>query len=328
MISVIYYGEFIYLNMHMEQVYTDFMKENSGYDSNERKLENGFNYMNRNDFTYETIKRLNTFLKKNSDKKIVLDFQGDKLIGIQNNMETKLTECITDNVYVINLSDELRKKLKGLDVKFDEKIKDYFVAFEETKFEYVFTLREDTAYESANGVLLSKYINIKKLIEDNANFFKWCHLLCNNLVQNGLFKKMNKNKSSRPILLAHTLNGACIATIISRIIGLEMIYIDHLGPQNRITGINFPENYQAYQNYLLVVDFICQGNEILRAQNIVEFIGGRYIGFVGMIKLNISPISESQVDEDKIKETVLNISPEDAAEKLEYTIKTKLCCNR
>ena len=92
MISAIYYGEFIYLNMHMEQVYTDFMKENSGYDSNERKLENGFNYMNRNDFTYETIKRLNTFLKKNSDKKIVLDFQGDKLIGIQNNMETKLTE--------------------------------------------------------------------------------------------------------------------------------------------------------------------------------------------------------------------------------------------
>lgn len=47
-----------------------------------------------------------------------------------------------------------------------------------------------------------------------------------------------------------------------------------------------------------------------------------------MIKLNISPISESQVDEDKIKETVLNISPEDAAEKLEYTIRTKLCCNR
>lgn len=107
---------------------------------------------------------------------------------------------------------------------------------------------------------------------------------------------------------------------------LEMIYIDHLGPQNRITGINFPENFQAYQNYLLVVDFICQGNEILRAQNIVEFIGGKYVGFIGMIKLDISRISESQMNEMLIKEAVLKISASEAVEKLNYTIKTKLCC--
>lgn len=306
----------------MEQVYTNFVQENSqiGY------YENNINYMGSNDFTYETIRRLESFVNENKDKNIVLDFQWKKLIGVQNNMGDKVKACITEKVHVINLSDELKEKLK-LDVERNRKeIKDYLSAFEESKFDCVIALREDQIYESSNGVILSKYINIKKLIENNNDFFKWSYMLCGNLMQNGLFKKYNKNEYRKPILLAHTLNGVCIATMVSKLMNLEMVYVDHLGPHNRITGINFLENFQAYQNYLLVVDFVCQGNEILRAQNIVEFIGGKYIGFISMIKLDISRISTIQPKEEIIKEAVIKISSDEAVKKLEYTIETRLCC--
>lgn len=322
MVSSIYKGDFVYLNMHMEQVYTNFVKENSQMGYHEKSI----NYMGSNDFTFETIKRLESFLKENRDKNIVLDFQGKKLLGIQNNIGDKVKACITEKVYVINLSDELEKKLK-LDVMKDRgKVQDYLTVFDESKFDCVIALRENQFYECSNGVILSKYINIKKLIENNNDFFKWSYMLCSNLIQNGLFKKYNKNEHRKPILLAHTLNGVCIATMVSKLMNLEMIYVDHLGPHNRITGINFLENFQAYQNYLLVVDFVCQGNEILRAQNIVEFIGGKYIGFISMIKLDISKISTSQPKEEIIKEAVIKISPDEAVKKLEYTINTKLCC--
>ena len=326
MVSAIYKDNFIYLNMHMEQVYTDFLQEYSQFDYHDRKYENGFNYMKRDDFTFDTINRLETFLKNNRDKNVILDFQGEKLRGIQNNMDDKVRNCITEKVHIINLSTELSQKL-NLKIEEDkETIQDYQTAFEENKFDNVIELSEDQSYECANGVILSKYVNIKKLVENNSDFFKWCYLLCNNLIQNGLFNMYNKNEHSKPILLAHTLNGVCIATVISKLMNLEMIYIDHLGPHNRITGMNFLENFRAYQNYLLVVDFVCQGNEILRAQNIVEFIGGKYIGFVSMIKLDISKISESHSKEDIIKEAVVGISPEEATEKIQYTINTRLSC--
>ena len=322
MVSAIKKDNYIYLNMHMEQVYTNYINENRqiGYH------ESSFNFMGSNDFTFDTIDRLDTFLKENRDENIVLDFQGEKLVGAQNNIEKRVRACITEKVYIINLSQELKEKFKLDELKERENISDYLSVFEERKFDFVIAIRETQSYESANGVILSKYINIKRLIENNNQFFMWSYMLCNNLIQNGLFKKYNKNEYRKPILLAHTLNGVCIATMISKLMNLEMIYVDHLGPHNRITGINFLENFQAYQNYLLVVDFVCQGNEILRAQNIVEFIGGKYIGFIGMIKLDISKISESQSNEEVIKETVIKISSKEAVEKIEYTIETKLSC--
>lgn len=319
MISEIITEDYIILNIHMEQSYTDFLNYNS--DFNHHEINNSFNCMKVNDFSYGTIDRIIKY-KKGITKKLILDFRNEKIIGLQNNMGQHIKECFEGNVFAINICDELKRKLDLAENKILNEGINYYDYLESECFKQITNIIENQTYECANGIILSKYINIKKIIENNDQLFKWCYLLCEKLYNNGIFS--NLNKSRKPVLLAHTLNGICIATMISKLLNLEMIYIDHLGAHNRIMGSNFLDNYDPYQNYLLVVDFICQGNEILRAQNIIQFIGGNYIGFIGIMKLNISNVNIKQSKDHIIKETVMEISPEDAVKKIKYTIKTKL----
>lgn len=320
-VSKIEIDNIIYINVHMEQVYTDFVLENERNDSYNRNQDFQLNYMQINNLTYNTVIRISNFIEKQSDKVIVLDFQNSYLKNIQNNISNRILDLIGNNVKVINLSAELSNKLDGLKEHSDFET-DYYVAFKSKQYSCIRGITENKEYECANGVILSKYVDVKRIIEDNTMFFVWCYILCYNMVENSKFRKLCQKDSTKPVLLAHTLNGACIATMISKMMNLKMVYIDHLGPHNRITGINFPEKFEPYQNYLLVVDFVCQGNEVLRAQNIVEFIGGKYIGFIGMMKLDISQISNNETD--IIKEVVVNIKPKDAIEELDYTIHTRL----
>lgn len=316
MISEIITEDYVILNIHMEQSYTEFINYN-----NNHEMSNSFNCILVNDFSYGTIERIINY-KKNISKKLILDFRNEKIIGLQNNMEKYIKDCFEGDVFAINISNELKNRLNLDETKILNKEIDYYNYLERDCFEQVANITENQNYECINGVILSKYINIKKIIENSEQLFKWCYLLSEKLYNNGIFS--NLNKSRKPVLLAHTLNGICIATMMSKLLNLDMIYIDHLGAHNRIMGSNFLENYDPYQNYLLVVDFICQGNEILRAQNIIQFIGGNYIGFIGIMKLNISNINIKQPKEQIIKETVMDISPENAVKKLNYTIKTKL----
>lgn len=151
---------------------------------------------------------------------------------------------------------------------------------------------------------------------------KWCYMLALKLYQNHRYKTIIDDNSKTISLLCHTLNGSCIATVLAKLLNLNIVFIDHLGPHNKITKMKFEDNYKKAENYIVVVDFICQGNEIVRAENIVEFTGGNILGYVSFIQLEIAKLRIRD-----ITETVVRVSTHDAKNKLKYTLKTDLCCS-
>lgn len=173
-------------------------------------------------------------------------------------------------------------------------------------------------YETQTGAILDVYVDLKKIVEDTKELFQWCYVLGCKIRVNKNYRKQEQ-KGQNLLLFCHTLNGANIAGTLSRLLGIDIFYVDHLGPYNKLNTLDFYRDMYGPKECLVIVDMICQGNEFLRAKNIVEYLGGRINGCAGIIKLDISKLLNM-----KIEEFAVSFSPEEAKSELSYTIKTRL----
>ena len=120
------------------------------------------------------------------------------------------------------------------------------------------------------------------------------------------------------------MNGTYIAGILSQLLGYNLVYVDHLGPYNKLNKVDFYKGKSRSEEFIIIADMVCQGNEFLRAKNIVEYLGVTVRGCAGILKLDISSLLASYgIDVFAIKFT-----PEEAKKELGYTIRTKLCCTQ
>ncbi|WP_333650485.1 hypothetical protein [Lacrimispora sp.] len=316
MISMLIDDTCIYLNMHIEQLYSAINNESSFNDVDKidgyikydyitkmtiDRLASSINELNKDYFNYTIVLDMNhiTSIQENFVCKFCALFQRWKKIDIVNsNLKYKNDEILS--IQTINGS------------------KTYLDVFKEESLDVVKKICENnTGYQTETGVILETYINVKRIVENNNQMFIWSYILAESIYINPNFKEIVSIE--KPILFCHTLCGVSIAVIIAKLLGLDILYIDNLGHHNQIDSIHFHNSIKP-KNYIVVVDMICQGNEILRAINMIEYMGGSVSGYLSFIKLDISNLRKFGIEEN-----VIIVSASDAFEHLKYNIGTQLC---
>ena len=180
--------------------------------------------------------------------------------------------------------------------------------------------RKEQEIHISGAVYLKKYINVKKmLIKGNDAFLCYCIYKTAVALVNERIIELNYAKNSDISLFFHTINGAYIGGLLSSLLQMNFIYLDHLGPINSIRKQNFENNIQLAKRYIIVADVICTTSEIGRAETLIEFNGGSILCRVCFVDVKTVNVQERQ------QLSCININSDNNF--LNYTIRTDLCRN-
>lgn len=197
--------------------------------------------------------------------------------------------------------------------------------FEEKVENIIIAATEPYANEQHTSVpvYLSKYINVKKMIESNSRFIRLAiYYLALKMIDRGIISN-NPLENNNLSLFFHTINGGYIATQLAGLFHIDFVYLDHLGPIESVHRKHFEKSIRDNRNYIIISDVICLGGEVGRAKTIIEYCGGKVRGEVSFV--DIKSIQSEKLD-DRI--SLYTISKE--CNRIGYTIKTDLCemCER
>lgn len=193
---------------------------------------------------------------------------------------------------------------------FDEKLLDIIVKFNTN-------CEKNPHLHESSSVYLTSYIDIKKLISHETNFMMFClyHLALK------IKQAWIKNIDDRPILVCQNLNSSFISSILSNLLKLDVIILDHVGPINTVYS-TLNNKIEEDKKYIIVSDVVCLGTEIKIAKNLIAFLGGKVIGNVSIVKLDT--LFSEDISKEKIQNiSVFNINKENNS-KIGFKIKTAL----
>lgn len=146
----------------------------------------------------------------------------------------------------------------------------------------------------SSPIILSKYIDIKKLIEDKKAFFLFSYFFLEELMSKNVFN-IFPNDNKKYVLFSQTLNGAYISALFSQLLCIDRFYINHLGPIKKFERLNLFKNINKEKKYIIVSDLVCLGTETSIAKSIIEYACAEVsacIAFVGI--LTSSSIEDSK----------------------------------
>lgn len=180
--------------------------------------------------------------------------------------------------------------------------------------------RKDQEIHPSGAVYLKKYLNMKRvLIQGNGPFLCYCvYKMAMELLDKEIIQ-LNHAKNEDISLFFHTMNGAYIGGLLSALLQMNFVYLDHLGPINSIKKRNFENNIQLAKRYIVVADVICTTSEIGRAETLIEFNGGSILCRVCFADVKIV----NSQDREQISSVNINADHNF----LNYTIQTELCKN-
>jgi hypothetical protein len=144
---------------------------------------------------------------------------------------------------------------------------------------------------TSSYVYLTSYINIKKFIshEKQLCLFSIIKLAIKALKEwrqsapiPPYFPDI-KNEIKAPILVCQSLNSSYFVSVLSNLLKLDVLILDKIGPINRIYN-SMNKSIIQDRNYIVVSDLVCLGTEVKIVKNIIEFLGGRYLGNIALIK--------------------------------------------
>lgn len=306
LISQIQGTEGIYILVQMEQAINNFYQRKN-YD----------NYIDKLDYIEEVLRESTIdYIKDNidQDSKYILDFTGIRTMDSK--AETKLKLLLNNkNITIINF--DIKNLLSEHQYQGNNESKNYIKQYEQHSRDNVIPkiCIENEQENLSSGILLSHYIDIKKIICDNEELFKVCFILANKLKCE--CQEYDIWEKNRPKLFFQTLNGSAIGSIVAQLLKLEMTHIDHLGPINKLYKNNFRNRIMDRNNYIVVSDVICLGNELQRAANLIEFCGGTYMGYISVVR--VEQLNSDQI-KHRIAQGVISIETKNDI-KLEYDIK-------
>lgn len=306
----------IVFSLHLEQIYTEMrlkthIKEKVRLFSKDTLSKSCVDYLSSLQFKNEKYK----------EYECIIDFMHIKYM-VQN-MREKFFDWIEElpNVTVCNCENfDLYQEIERKEIAEDNN-KNYRDAFNEYGKKYILERCCDPeGYTTQIGTRLSVYIDLKRIINDSVEMLRWCYIIAYDL--NDYFSRVRDDEPDKKnLFFCHTMNGAYIAGILSQLLGCDLVYVDHLGPYNKLNKVDFYKGKSRSEEFIIVADMVCLGNEFLRAKNIVEYSGGTVSGCVGILKLDISNI----LNQYSINAFGINYAPEEAQKELSYIIRTKLC---
>jgi hypothetical protein len=285
--------------------------------------------------------------KEDNNKVLVINFDGIK--AIQNNQLSKIVELkkLNKNLVLINIQKEIINELK-LNSLFDSRDNiinisgnyDVFYCFDPVNLiieystenifqshflklirdKYTDSLDGKDKYHSSSSVYLLKWINIKKFISVDKEFFLYSiyHLALKTYQK--WFKEGNFNDEMElPVLVCQNLNSSYIASILSTLLGVDILILDQIGPINKMYS-TLDSKIENGRKYIVVSDLVCLGTEIKIAKSLIEFLGGKYLGNISIVRIQtIDPQHRSFED----TECVFIVDKKNNAE-IGYEIKTDL----
>ena len=140
----------------------------------------------------------------------------------------------------------------------------------------------------SSPVRLKYYISIKRMLEDKKFFWMAIYELALILVNEKAAKMGSVTDNQNMMLLATTMNGVTIGSILSQLLEIEVIKIDHLGPSNELYPNSFQRAIDKKKQYLIVSDVICMGRETSDAKAVLKMNGANSVGVVSIV--NIVPV--------------------------------------
>jgi hypothetical protein len=140
-------------------------------------------------------------------------------------------------------------------------------------------------YSESSNVELPIYINVKKFIEEKEISFLGLYLLCKKAIKDGLIP--NFNSQSKPIVFFQSIIGSYLASIFAKIACLDIRYLDHIGPRNKIYRTMRKDIFKNPSDYLLISDVICMGTEIQIAKSIIAHEGSKVNGILSIIDVKV-----------------------------------------
>jgi hypothetical protein len=330
-ISAIKHKGFLYFNLHAEEV----VSSNFIAEDNVGMLENRLQIV--------TLNRVVEYLKTSENlevKNIVLDFKGInacqpnlhviliELKGAGYNIQLKnIKKNIVDDsgLSVIQnnknvLEGELFKKFFLFESEHelftDEVINTHQLftdAFKEKIKQYI---NPHTQPHTSSYVYLTSYVDIKKFISYEKEFMLFSIYKLALKIQEEWAEKLANN----PILVCQSMNSAYIVSVLSNLLKLDILILDKIGPIYKIYN-TLDKTIDENREYIVVSDLVCLGTEVKIVKSLIQFIGGKYLGNVSIIKTET--LSKSDILRQDATIAVFSINKSNNRE-LGYNIKTDL----
>lgn len=309
-ISKIKNEKYIYYDLHCEEVMiASYSLENID------TVSQGI-YIDR--LQTNTLKNVIEDIILNYDKtvKIVLNFK--YINAIQQNLNQTLNILITKGykIVLINVLKEVVSELgyteinnlhhksiqknyidnitkenvnKTLFVKFylfeeeDNFIDDSFKDYKLFKDEFQLTIKE--FIEDVNEPHTSSFVYLKSFV-DIKKFISLKKKLTLHSIYRLAIKVNNEWKTDidkDPILICQSLNSSYFVSMLSNLLQLDILILDKIGPINKLYN-RLDKTISSTRQYIVVSDMVCLGTEVKIVKNLIEFIGGKYLGNVSLIK--------------------------------------------
>lgn len=169
----------------------------------------------------------------------------------------------------------------------------------------------------SSSVYLTSYIDIKKMISHGTSFMMFClYHLAKKIKENWI-----ENNNEKPILICQNLNSSFISSVLSNLLQLDIVILDHVGPINTVYS-TLNNKIEENKKYIVVSDVVCLGTEVKTAKNLIAFLGGKVIGNVSIVKLDT--LEKEDISREKVQNfSVFNINKETNTE-IKFKIKTAL----
>lgn len=249
------------------------------------------------------------------------------IIGLKAGLESELEERCKSAVECCMKKDDSILHISARDIKY--KPAEYYVQTVEALYlselkhavKECIEMRSEGQYHNSGGIYLEKFINIKKmLINGSEAFLFYCiYEMAMKLVENKYISIENQLENRDKILFFHTMNGAFIGGVLSALLQMDMVYLDHLGPINAVRKKHFDRYMMKAKRYIVVADVICTTSEISRAETLIEFSGGS-------VSCRLCWIDIETIQKDKEKQlSCITVSAEDNF--IDYLVRTNLCKN-
>lgn len=176
-------------------------------------------------------------------------------------------------------------KLISTDKAFDE-------VFLENVKEYNKSQQGEKLEHTSSSVSLTTYIDIKRLIIEKRSFMLYSVYRLAMKIQAHWLKNDVTDKK-KPILVCQSLNGSYIASVLASLLDLDLYMLDQVGPINKLYRA-IGAKIKADADYIVVSDMVCMGTEVKIVKNIIEYLGGNYIGNVALVRAFLKQFNNTE----------------------------------
>ncbi|WP_461788243.1 hypothetical protein [Pedobacter sp.] len=321
---------FIYINLHAEEVISSTFIEDNNIGIYTERLH------------INTLQRIKDALSLEQIKNLILDFKHIK--GVQPNLNKLLFELknngfkilfinlgckLADDLYVRAISNfdnveageqfdkffffenEPENPLVSVKLDIQELFEDEF----KTRLKNYIIPDYDQPHNSS-FVYLKSFVDIRKFFALDKGFilFSLYRLALR------MRRKFQLEKESEQVLVCQSLNSAYIISVLSNLLSLDILIIDKNGPKNKLYN-RLDKSIEEDRSYIIVSELVCLGTEVKSAKNLIQFLGGKYMGNVAIIK--VETLSNKHIKSKDATTAIFSIKRSNNVE-LNYNISTDL----